>query len=305
MLVSVDTISLVNYCEFPPEELLKDFGAFPKRTIFGYKWINNGLKDTYEPNITIYPTWRRNYRIRVDLELSKLFFYGYNVKLLNESERSDALNLVSKNVEQRTSIKFDAFNVPLCRIDYAINKYFDNPHLARKFIERYFTYVIPHLLRNVINSETVNFGNDSRMIKLYDKYIQMLKKKNVSAEVIELAEGLIRLEYSLGNETSVKRFAKRMGFKSVLAKTLLSQKSINTATKEMCELLNVDSFVYSDDSQIKRIFENTRDIKKAMNLNGFIDAVKEFGEDFYLLKEMKMSKSTYDRLKRECQKIGL
>lgn len=302
MFVSADTIGLVKDCNLPPTKILKDLGAVPKRSKYGEKWVNNGIKGANEPRITIYPTWRRYNRIRVDLELSKLL-HGHNVRLLNETEINDVLHLVSRNVENRTTIPFDAFNISMCRIDYAINIHFE-PHIAREFLKRYFTYSIPRLLRHIIESQTVYFENNSRTISLYDKHLQMLKKKSVPPEVIKAAEGLIRIEYSLKDEKSVQRFAERLGFKDVLAKTLLSQQSIKTATDEVCELLNVESFEYSDDSRIKRIFDQTGDIKKAIQLSGFLDAIKEFREDFYLSDGMNFSKSTYDRLKKESQELG-
>jgi hypothetical protein len=302
MFISADTIEFVRDCNLPPTEILEELGAVAKPAIFGRKWVNNGIKGTHEPRITFYPTWRRNYRILVGLELSKIK-YGYNVLLLSESEIRETLHLVSTNVEARTTIPFDAFNVELCRIDYAANLYFE-PAIARKFIARYYNYSIPNLIRNVTESTTVSFQNDSRTISVYDKAIQMSKKKNVPSEVRREANGLVRLEYGLKDANSVNRFAKRLGFEDSLAKTLLSPESIRCATDEMIELLNIENFEPSDDSRVKIIHNKINDIKKAIQLDGFCSALDEYGEDFYLRDGMDMSRSTYNRLKKECQDIG-
>jgi hypothetical protein len=303
MFISVDTIAFVKDCNLPPTHILKKMGAKRKWTIFGRKWILNGLKGTNEPRITFYPTFFRSYRIRVDVELSKLF-YGYNVRLLINDEINDALHLISKNVEDRTGIPFDAFNIPLCRIDYAVNLRYE-PLVVRKFLYRYFQFDVKRLLRHTVGNTTVYFENKSRIISIYDKYIQMLKKQNVPPEVIELAKGLIRLEYRIVDDTSLERFAERLGFKDTLAKTLLSQEAIRTATDEMCKLLQVESFDYSDDSPINIAYQKTGNIKKAIKQVGFRSAIAEFGEDFYLLDGMDMCESTYKNLMKDCQKSGL
>lgn len=305
MTSSIDSIAIVHsYPRVPPDEDLIALGFSKKRgkKLGSFTWFNNGLRETHEPRISIYETWNKTFRLRVDLSIPNLLF-GNNIQLPNENEINEALELVSNNVQQRTGLKFDAFEANTCRVDYAFNRIykFDQP---KAVMARYAHFNIPRLKRNSINYETVYFWNKSRTIKLYDKYAKECKK-NLSLEVKEQARGVIRFEYGIINEISVQRFVKRLKFEDTTAKIICSQENIAIATNELKELLMLDSINFKNESKIKTAFQQIKNIKPAMYLVGFAEAINCFGENFYQQKEFKISESTYKRNLRECQKLGL
>lgn len=305
MLTSVDSIALVrSYRHIPSPNELGALGFVAKKNHIreSTKWINNGLKGINEPRIIFYETWDKTNRLRIDLSIPNLLF-GANIQLPNQGEIWQALEIISNNVEQRTGLKFDSFSAEMCRVDYALNLDFD-VNQVKPVIERYRNFEVSRLLRTTVGNETVYFTNKSRTIRIYDKFAEVSVKKS-NSELQALCKGIIRMEYSFTKTTSVKSFATRLGFQNASASEMLSQENIAAAHSELNELLKLDSINFSKDRNVQIAFQRTQDIKTAMRLSGFIDAVNCFGEDLHRDNNFKMSKSTYDRNLRECQILGL
>lgn len=302
---SIDTIALVrSYRQIPPFDELSELGGFIRK--FGSNgepcFISNGMKDVHEPRISIYKTWDKTSRLRVDLSVPRLLF-GANVKLPSGEEIEQALELVSNNVEQRTGLKFDAFSADACRNDYAANLIFEGQQI-KLVMKRYRNFNVPRLLRVAYGDETVYFRNQSRTIRIYDKFAEMCRKIQNSALQAE-SKGIIRAEYSLRDLPSVKGFARRLHFDNISAREMTSEKCIAAATGELKKLLELDSINFISDKNIAVAFEKTGNIKTAMNLVGFLEAMEWFGSNFYLDKNYDISRTTYDRLLKECQNTGL
>ena len=174
----------------------------------------------------------------------------------------------------------------------------------KRLIAHYANYKVPRMRRTVIDDETVYFQNKSRGIRIYDKQVEIIKN-NPLPELIEQSAGITRFEYFLDGLTPVKRFAKRMRFGGCSAREMLSESSINAANAEMKRLLAFDNLNLTNQSTINLIFEKTNDVNKSIRLSGFLEAVKNFGKEFYRNEIYKMSKTTYYRHLRECQKLGL
>ncbi len=306
MLASIDSIAFVHsYRQIPSSAELTERGDFVEKKgkkIDSLKWISNGLRETNEPRLTIYETWNKIFRLRVDLSVPNLLF-GANIQLPNESEIQKALEIVSNNVKQRTGIEFDSFSAEMCRVDYALNLKF-NAEQVKSVIARYRHFDVPRLLRSTVGNETVYFRNKSRTIRIYDKFAEVAAKKT-NPELRAQSNGLVRAEYSFMNAESIRSLMKRLRFQNTSAGEILSQKCISAAHYELRELLKLDSINFSQDSKINIAFQQTQDIKTAMRLSSFVEAVYCFGEDFHRDDSFNMSKSTYDRNLRDCQTLGL
>lgn len=305
MLYSVDSIALVHsYRYSPPDEELTERGFIKKKgkKIDSIKWISNGLKGTHEPRLTFYETWNKTYRLRADLSVPELLF-GANLQLPNESEIRQALEITTNNIEIRIGLEFDSFSAEMHRVDYALNLKFDAKQV-RTVIARYRNFDVSRLLRSTVGNETVYFKNKSRTIRIYDKHAQVCAKK-LNSDLQAQSKGIIRAEYSFTDADSIRSFAARLGFQNTLASEMLSQENIIAAHSELRELLKLDSINFSQDRNVEVAFQRTKDIKTAMRLSGFVEAVDYFGEDFYLDNIFKTSKSTYDRNLRQCQNLGL
>lgn len=304
MLPSIDSTGFVrSYRQRPPDEELTKRGWIKKKgKNDSIKWISNGLKDTHEPRLSLYETWEKTYRLRADLSIPKLL-YGENVQLPDEADIQEALEIITNNIELRSGLEFDVFSAEMCRLDYSVNLEFD-PKMVKAVIGRYRNFDAARLLRHTIGNETVYFENKSRKIKIYDKHAEVCAKKT-SLDVQAQSKGIVRAEYGLLNADNIRSFAARLGFQGTSANEMLSQENIHAAHRELSELLKFASINFSPDRKIRLAFEQTKDVKEAMQLSSFIEAVDCFGEGFYRNEAFKMSKSTYDRNLRECQDLGL
>ena len=303
MLGSVDSLSLVRSFPKLRFEEIKELNFNKKKSEFGsLTWFDNGMREIHEPSLNFYRTWGKIYRLRVDINIPKLL-YGSNIQLPSFPDLQALLELVSNNVKLRTRLKFDAFSADTCRIHYAFNQISEIDEV-RRVIAHYASFNVPRMLKNVINDQTVYFENKSRGIRIYDKNAEICKK-NPLPNLIEQSTGLTRYEYFLNGLTSVKRFAERLRFNGSVAREMLSEKSINTAIRELKTLLQYDKLNLTNQSKIGLIYQQTKDIKRAIQLSGFLDAVECFGKEFYRNESYRMSKTTYYRNIRECQKLGL
>ncbi len=302
MLGSVDSFSIVR--SFPKLRLeeIKELNFPKKKSKFGsLTWFDNGMREIHEPSLSFYRTWGKIYRLRVDINIPKLF-YGSNILLPNLDDIQEILDLVSNNVKTRTGLKYDAFSADTCRIHYAFNQT-SKIDEVRRIIDHYAGFNVPRMLKTVINDESVYFGNKSRGMRIYDKNADIRKKCPVP-ELIEQSNGITRYEYYFDGLTPVKRFAERLRFNGSEAREMLSEQSINTAISEFMRLLHYDKLNLTNQSKIGLIYQQTKDIKRAIHLSGFLDAVECFGKEFYRNKSFSMSKTTYYRNLRECQKLG-
>ncbi len=301
MLASVDSISLVSSFPKLRSEEIAELNFSKKKGKFGsWTWFDNGMPGIYEPQLTFYRTWNSIFRLRLDFNIPKLF-YGSNVNLPSIEEIHESLFLVSNNLTERTGLKFDAFKADTCRIHYAFNQIY--PVEDVKPVIGFFSRVtIPRMKTKPINGETVYYQNYSRGIRIYDKNAEVLNN-NPQPELVEQSLGLIRCEYFINRLTPVKRFAKRLGFNGHTASEMLSERNINIAIEECKSLIGMENLKYMNDSKIEIIFKKTGNLNKAIQLSGFIDALRAFGEKFYKNEIYKMKKSTYYRLLGECHKL--
>jgi II/X family phage/plasmid replication protein len=261
------------------------------------------MREVYEPRLTYYQTWGMKWMLRVDLSAPRLL-NGHNILLLDDKELAEVMELVSNNVTVRSGNKFDALNTRLCRIDYAVNLIHQEMS-PKAILAHYSRLELPWLHRKTEGyDETVYFSNNSRALKIYIKPIEVSVKHGEDSPLIEVAKGIVRMELSLPDKTAVDRYARRKHLSDTTAKTMCSRKSINIAVAEMRELLKWEKLDDGRQPRIKTLFERTKDMSLAERLDGFLNSEKAFGKKYYLDKSLGVSKSTYDRHRRECRKIG-
>lgn len=303
MIGSIDSTALVHSYPGLRAEDLEQLDFIRKRDAFGsWKWIDNGMREIHEPQLTFYRTWNRVFRLRVDMNIAKLF-RGSNIELPTFDEINEGLIFTENNIKHRTGLKFNAYTAEMRRVHYAFNQIYPNNE-GKRVIAYYSGYQLPRMTRTVINDETVYFQNDSRGIRIYDKYAETIKNNPV-AEFIELAKDMIRYEYFLDKSTPVKRFAKRMGFGGCLAYQMLSESSINAAITELRRLIGFENIDLNNQNIASVIFEKTGDMNTTRDLSGFIETLRAFGKEYYRNPKYKTNKSTYYRKLAACQKLGL
>lgn len=301
---SVDTISLVQEIRSrPSDQNLFDMGFRYRKGKFSPNWFHIGGKASYEPKLTLYSDYRNKNRLKAQFSIPRLTF-GNNLQLPDQEQINAALKSVSGNVSDRIGFKFDAPKATVHRIDYSYNLFFE-PMDVTRIIQCYSQYQFAHLKREVYPNETVYFRSQSKAIRMYDKYRQILKTYPNAEEILQAANGLIRLEYYFLRRAGIMQLAKRLGFADTTANTLLLERNIQTVTNDLLKVVNIEMIDLSDHDNFTKIHLRTNDLKKTITLFGFIEAFNKFGEEFYRNPELKYSESTYNRMRGEIQSLGI
>lgn len=297
---------MVHKCELMiwPEELIeRGFEKIPGKFPGTSKWIHNGEKGNYEPQLTIYQDFHRCWHCRADLSVPRLVF-GNNCELPSHDQIREAMHIVSNNCELRSGIPFDAFTAFVCRIDYAINILCEQ-HLVGALIAYFARFDIARMLRKTVGNETVYFENNSRAIRVYNKLAQTIRKYKDRPELIERAIGIVRAEYYVKGQPAVNRFVGQRGLADSTVNTLISPNVIESVTSEMLGLLHLENVDLCSGDDFRSILAISGDIKEAIGLFGFKGAIDALGEDFYRDPSLDYSKSTYERNQRKCRDLGL
>lgn len=304
---SIDSLRMRHFCSSiptPGQLIDRGFHRKPGKLEGSTKWCHNGDIDKYEPSLTYYQVWDGSWQLRVDASIPKLLF-GDNVILPDPDLIPEALSLLSDNVLLRTGRSFDAFSALVCRVDFAANLRCEGP-LSRPLIEHYSRVRIPNLIRTTVETGTVYFGNKSRVIRIYDKLVEIISKNSNSPALIRKAEGIVRIEYYFPSSVAVARAVKRWGFADLSVRTVMSPECIDIAMIELTELLQLDKVDLSSGDDFRTLLAKTDgDLKKAIVMSGFKESVNALGENYYLDPKIKCSKSTYDRNRRDCRSRGI
>jgi len=306
---SIDTLEFARYCDHLPceEELIeREFsskrGRFPGTKTWCYNGESNELK---ELKVTIYPTWDAG-RIRVGASLPKVL-KGHNVGLIDAPEIYEALDILGRRLTMLLGFPFDVLTSLVQRIDYAVNLRLEPSEIAT-FFRHFSNFGIPRLIRRTLSSESesIYFENKSREIVLYDKRGEMLRKLPDNNDQLKFAEGLIRIESRFLNEKTIKRYRAKFGVDEHTVAALVTPRQVSSATKELIRLLQLDQVELSKAGDFRSLVSRLEgDIKSAISLSGFQNAVAEYGPDFYRDPAFGYSKSTYDRNRRQLQQLGL
>jgi len=307
---SIDTIEIAhNYDWLPSEEELIERGFKARRGKFygTKKWSYDVESTDYEPRITIYPVWGgRGGRVRVGASLPKLL-YGHNVENIDACGVCDALAILERLVVERLGIPFDVITALVQRIDYAMILCLTVEE-ARSLFKHFSNYRVSYFTRETKSSESesIYFRNKSRQIALYDKRGELLHNEPNRIDLHEMAKGVIRVELRYLNEKTIIRYIPKFGIEKHTVAALVTPNQVRKATEEMIRLLRLKQLDLSSAIGIRTIVDRLNgDMKTAITLRGFQEAVKEYGQDFYRDPAHEYSKSTYDRNRRLIQQLGL
>lgn len=299
LIDSVDTVHLVHRLSLRPNDRDlegRGFGARPGKLVGSTTWFHNPPGNSHKPNLTLYENFGPGYGLRVNSSLPKMAI-GRNFDLLDDDGIFNCLKDISIYVTETAGIEFDALTACVARIDFATNLDL-LPNEADQFLERSRRLVIPRMrYRGDLSlGRSVYHGNDSRMIRIYDKSSESRRDAN---EVTR-----IRLEYQMPNESATRRFADRMGLDSHMAETLLSPGARLVAICEVIDMLHLDTFDPNAIHSVASFFEQTKDLNQARRCSSFADAYKTLGPNFYELSGSRMSRQRYLKELRECQRLG-
>jgi hypothetical protein len=210
------------------------------------------------------------------------------------------LSLISEYVESKTGLEFDAFTARVVRIDYCRNLNLSTePKVSKAFYKLTQKFL---LHKRVIEDSTLYYGTKSRAkeICIYSKFRDSLKKCTKPGD-IEKAKGILRFEMRYREIWAITSLVKKLKLKDSTAKTLLNENVSNQVMSKVLEDLNFANLLTNDETNLAKL-RKIYSMSRAMRLSGFLDAVTQYGEDFYKDKSHKIARSSYFDNVRLCKK---
>ncbi len=157
------------------------------------------------------------------------FIFGSNVRLPNEQEIKNGLDLLSEYVMEKSGLEFDAQMAMVWEVHFT-KDYFVGEVAMRQVISKLSEMNIPRFDRGGYGDSTLYFhskgtgkqAHKPRTICIYDKHEDCLKK-SFSKSDIQQAEGMMRLEFRYKTTDAVKRLVKAFQLPNRKARTIFTQ----------------------------------------------------------------------------------
>ncbi|HEY0428415.1 MAG TPA: phage/plasmid replication protein [Pyrinomonadaceae bacterium] len=296
----LDTLGTKHYFPILPCDDFKDSWKFLSKKK-NPTWILNNKGAETLPNLTIVNTPNGLWHLSAQVSLPKLLF-GHNARLPNQTEVNHGLKLMAEYAEEKSGLPFDAQTATVSLIHFANDIHLTEPEVWR-MIERLSKKKLKLLRKQFFEDSTLYFTSRGRtsQIRIYPKLQAVLSEKNATDEAISCADGNLRFEKCYLEKNAIDSLVKRLGLPDSKARTLLTEKVSDLVLSELLESLNFFELLTREKTELDRLRESFP-MKKAYSLRGFLEAVKEYGENFYKDSRHKLSKSSYCRNVRDCRK---
>ena len=264
-------------------------------------WIFNAKGSDTLPNLTMVFTPNGIWHLSAQVSLPKMMF-GHNARLPYQDVVNQGLQKVAEYIEEKSGLPFDAQTATVSLIHFAADIHLTEPGVWQA-IERLSKRNLKPLLKNFFEDSTLYFTSRARakQIRIYPKVQAVLDEKGATAQAISAANGNLRFEYCLLKKSSIDSLVKRCGLPDSTAQSLLNEKVSNFVISELLEKLNFFELLANDKTELEILLEHFP-AKKGMSLRGFLQMVKEHGENFYKDKTLGFSKDSYYRNVRDCRK---
>ena len=264
-------------------------------------WILNAKGAETLPNLTIKHTPDGIYHLSVQVSLPKLLF-GHNARLPNQTEVNHGLQLMAEYAEEKSGLSFDAQTATIYLIHYATDIYLTEPDVWQ-MIEKLSKKRLKPLRKQFFEDSTIYFTPKSKakQIRIYPKLQKTLSEKKATDEAVNYADGNLRFESCLLKKFAIDALVKRLDLPDSKAQSLLTENVSDLVISELLESLNFFDLLTDDKTALQTLRE-CFPTKKAMDLRGFLQMVKEHGENFYKDERLGFSKDSYYRNFRDCRK---
>lgn len=111
----------------------------------------------------------------------------------------------------------------------------------------------------------------------------------------------MRFEHSNFKSYAVNSIVKMLSLPDKSTESLLTQDVSDFVMSELLENLNFDELLTNDKTNLENLLEHFQ-IRKAMNLCGFLEMINLLGEHFYKDEMLGFSKDAYFRDAKDCRK---
>lgn len=296
----IDTIEIKHFYQVLPVEKFKEDWNYLSRKNFPTWALNNKGEKTL-PNLTILQTPNGVYHLSAEVSLPKMLF-GHNARLPNQAEVIKGLNMISEYTKLNSGLPFDTASATVSKIHYAFDVLLSQSEVLPT-IKRLADKSLKRMNKLFFDDSTLYFQTEKKtqIIRFYSKLIEVLSKKDVSAEVIKLATGVLRIENCFLKPRIINSFVDRNSLADKTAISLLNENVSELAISQVFEDLNFFEMLSNGKSNLDVLLENYEPTK-AWRLFGFLEMVRQHGENFYKNESLAISKGIYYANLRDCRK---
>lgn len=264
----------------------------------------NPAKGENAPRLTLSRNRKDFWIIRAEVSLSA-WLKGSNLFLLTEDEMPCGLDLLSEYVEEKSGIVFDARRERVTRVDFT-RDFQVGENAVIPILAKFAKFKLPRYKRFCIDETTVYFKNAGKdlnqQLSLYSKYHERLAKSDNALE-LELARGLLRMEYSF-RKKGVYNLAKSLKLKSHHANHILTKETSEKVIKKAMKQLHLENFLTAENPDVRKLFEML-DSPSAFSRVGFLYMKDKYGDDLAKQAFINISAKTLKRYQDDCNKAGI
>jgi hypothetical protein len=309
----IDTIKISHlYLKMPCPEELKQHGwqiLYGENTGGHSSWFYKEKKGDGNPYLSLFvaPDGKTYQSATVSIPS---FIFGSNVRLPNQSEITEGLDLISEYVTEKSGLEFNAHTATVWEVHFT-KDYFVSEAAMQRTLSKLSEMNIPRFDKGGYSDTTLYFHSKGtgkqaqkpRTICIYDKHAERLKKSS-SQDYIRQAEGIMRLEFRYNTTGAVKRFVKTLSLPNREAHTIFSQTvsdAVLAPVERQILLLLEETDTQNPVISLTRAYGKRR----TATLIQFLFYQNHFGTDFYKIKSLGFSRSAYYDCQKDCRQIGI
>lgn len=173
----------------------------------------------------------RSKRLFISLSIPKLL-YGNNVQEIDEKDIMSFFNIIHIRLIELLNISIDHDSWKISEVEVSKNFILDSQQQVTDYINKLSTIKLPRKTTIKYNSESVYFKNKSQMMKFYNKYLELLKQKDIEHELLEKSKNILRFE------VHAKGYLLREFSAERKAVELLTKEFFESVITEAIELIN-------------------------------------------------------------------
>ncbi len=304
-----DTVAISRtFIHKPNFDLLENNGCklfFSKYTGEPYKLVLNDNKGAKQPRLTISESPKAFWIIKAEVSIPD-WLYDSNLFLPNENDMKVFFKRLSHFVGDNTGIKFNAASERVTRADITRDFQRDEGKVLSKLATINQVRLAKYDWRpfNDTGVYYVNKGKKkNKRYSVYSKYHD-LAAKNRSANELDLAKGVLRLEIQHKDNTAVSNLAKSLKYPNHNANYILTRHTSEKVIEKAMKLFHLEPLRNSQNSPIENLF-NCFDSLTAYRLTGHLYLKSIYGVNYFELPFITVSERTVKKYDKECVKVGV
>lgn len=257
-----------------------------------------------KPRLTLSKNPNDHWNIRAEVSLGS-WLYGSNLHLPDYSEFHCGLDLLSKYVESKSGISFDAHAARVSRVDFT-RDFHVGENAVIPIIAKFGKLKLSRCKQVRFDATSVYFKNKgkekTKEFLIYSKYQERLDNCKDTAQQ-KAAKGLIRLEVSF-RKSGVTRLAKSLKLPNHNANHILTKETSEEVIQRAMKRLNFLNLLTVEKPNIEKLFESCS-TTAALSYVGFLYMKEKYGEDLSRLPFVEISHKTLKRYEDECRRAGV